>query len=116
MSSQPPEHWQEALAAVTACKYQFGAGRALAFGVPSSKHFLISFNYEVQGQMHTGQLLSEKAMPQGQLFPIRFNPDQPSEHAHHGSTPLRGNALIAFGVAGSVILSLLWWLFLRGCA
>ncbi len=116
MSSQPPEHWQEALAAVTACKYQFGAGRALAFGMPSSRHFLISFNYEVQGKMHTGQLLSAKAMPQGHLFPIRFNPDQPGEHSHDGAVPVGRSQLIAFGLAGSVVLSLLWWFFLRGCA
>ena len=116
MSSQPAHHWQEALATVTACKYQFGAGRALAFGAPTSKHFLITFNYEVAGEMHTGQLFSATAMPQGHLFPIRFNPERPGENSHGGATSLSPYGLVGFGIAGSVALSLLWWFLLRGCS
>ena len=104
MSPQPAAHWQEALATVTACKYQFGAGRALAFGVPTSKHFLVTFNYEVAGEMHTGQLLSATAMPQGQLFPIRFNPEQPEENSHGGAVSFSSYGLVGLGVAGSVVL------------
>ena len=39
--------WPEAIATVTACKYEAGAGRALAFGIPTTRHFRIAYNYFV---------------------------------------------------------------------
>ena len=76
-----PTPWPQAMATVTACKYEFGAGRALAFGAPSDKHFLITFNYWANGELHTGDFTSEKAIPQGTLFPITYNPEAPHEHS-----------------------------------
>jgi hypothetical protein len=109
--------WPEALATVTECKYDFGAGRALAFGVPLTKHFRISYNYFANDQFHTGQLSSAKAMPQGHLFPIRYNPHAPHEHKHDaGSSPGGGRgAILTVGILGSIILSLAWFAVLRGC-
>jgi hypothetical protein len=112
--------WPEALATVLSCHYEFGAGRALAFGVPSDKHFRISYNYFADGELHDGELMSAKAIPQGTLFPVRYNPEAPHDHvehesgAHSASSSSR-RATITVGIIGSVILSLAWFAMLRGC-
>lgn len=115
-------NWPEALATVTACKYDFGAGRALAFGIPTSKHFRISYNYNApdeQGaeELHTGQFTSAKAIPQGTLFPIRYNPNAPHQNSHNtASAPQsKRGPILAIGILGSIILSLAWFALLRGC-
>jgi hypothetical protein len=109
--------WPEALATVTACKYDFGAGRALAFGIPTSKHFRISYNYFVDDEIHTGEFASDKPIPQSTLFPIRYNPDAPHQNSHHASTSPQASRrpMLAIGIVGSVILSLAWFAILRGC-
>jgi hypothetical protein len=109
--------WPEALATVTACKYNFGAGRALAFGIPTSKHFRISYNYFADDELHTGEFTSAKAIAQGHLFPIRYNPDAPHQNSHDAtsSTPSTRGPILAVGIIGSIILSLAWFAVLRGC-
>ena len=108
--------WPEALATVTACKYDFGAGRTLAFGIPTSKHFRISYNYFANDELHTGEFTSAKAIPQGHLFPIRYNPDAPHQNSHDASsTPITRSPVIVIGIIGSIILSLAWFAVLRGC-
>ena len=108
--------WPEAIAEVTACVYDVRAGRALAFGLTTKKHFRITYSYRVGDALHTGECFSEKAMPQGMLFPIHYDPDLPQDH-NRGQTDRTGQAvpLLAIGIAGSVVLSLAWLLFLRGC-
>ena len=109
--------WPEALATVTACKYDFGAGRALAFGIPTTKHFRISYNYFANDEIHTGEFTSAKAIPQGHLFPIRYNPDAAHQNSHDvASAPqsTRG-PMFVIGIIGSIILSLVWFAVLRGC-
>ncbi|HEY4010457.1 MAG TPA: hypothetical protein VGM11_09930 [Acidobacteriaceae bacterium] len=114
--------WPEAMATVTACKYEFDAGRALAFGLPTTRHFRITFNYwapnaEDIDELHTGELTSEKAMHVGTLFPIRYNANAPHEtRAHsHEMAPVGRTPILAIGLIGSVILSFVWLLILRGC-
>lgn len=107
--------WPKAMATVTACKYQFGAGQALAFGIPLSRHFLISFNYFVEDVLHTGQFTAAKPVPQGTLFPIAYNPDAPHENEKSRSLPIGRSPLIAVGIVGSIVLSLGWLLLLRSC-
>ena len=112
--------WPEAMATVTACKYEFGAGRALAFGAPTTRHFHITFNYwapnpEGTPELHTGEFTSAKAVPQGTLFPIHYNPAAPHETTHSASEPPMRTPLIAIGIIGSFFLSLIWLLILRGC-
>ena len=118
----PEDHWLKALATVTACKYDFGAGRALAFGLPTAKHFRISYNYfatspEGIDEIHTGQFHSATPIPQGTLFPIHYNPAAPHENSHDTSSSPQGTRapLLTLGVIGSVILSLAWFALLRGC-
>ena len=107
--------WPKALATVTACEYEFGAGQALAFGVPTTKHFRISFNYWANGEIHTGQFHSAIALPQGHLFPITWNPLAPHEHSTSPSAPASRTPLFVIGIAGSIFLSLLWLTIMHGC-
>ena len=109
--------WPEAFATVTACKYDFGAGRALAFGIPTSKHFRISYNYFAGGELHTGEFTSARAIPQGTLFPIRYNPYAPLQTTHAAASTTQGTRgpRLAIGIIGSIILSLAWFAVLRGC-
>ena len=108
--------WPEVLATVTECKYEFGAGRALAFGIPTSKHFLIRYNYFADGELHSGEFASAKPIPQGHLFPIRYDPIAPYEHTHAASTArsIRG-PILTIGIIGSFILSFILLASLRGC-
>jgi hypothetical protein len=111
--------WPEAIATVLECRYDMRAGRALAFGVPSGKHFRIRYNYFADGALHEGQLYSATAMPQNTLFPVRYNPELPHEHSHEQVAarvaPGSRRALLIVGVIGSVVLSLAWFAVLRGC-
>jgi len=113
MSANPD--WLEAMATVLECHYDMRAGRALAFGAPSDKHFRIRYNYNANGEIHEGEFYSEKAIPQGTLFPIRYNPEAAHENTHSAATPSTRSAMIAIGIIGSVILSLAWFAILRGC-
>ncbi len=114
-------NWPEAMATVTECRYDFGAGRALAFGVPVSKHFRIKYNYwatDAEGQevLHTAEYASEKAVPQGHLFKVRYNPEAPHENSHEGAavTGTRSGVMVV-GVIGSVVLTLAWLAVMKGC-
>jgi hypothetical protein len=119
-SLSPHSTWPEALATVLSCTYDFGAGRALV-GIPTDKHFRIAYNYNAPGpsghdELHTGEFSAAKPMPQGTLFPIRYNPDSPHDHTHPNahSTTTRPPILL-IGILGSLILSLAWFAVLRGC-
>ena len=101
------------MAEVTECHYDVRAGRALAFGLTSNKHFRIDYNYRVGDELHHGQCFSETARPQGTLFPIRYHPDLP--HLSQSGDASRSSPLLFIGVAGSVVLTLIGLLCLRGC-
>lgn len=108
--------WPETLANVTSCVYDVRAGRAMALGLPSRKNFRIAYSYWANEEVHTGEYFSAIAVPQGSLFPIRYNPALPRQNDRSSSRlPARGS-ILAVGVAGSVLLSLVWFLLLRGCS
>jgi hypothetical protein len=114
-SLSPHSTWPEALATVLSCTYDFGAGRALV-GIPTNKHFRIAYNYFADGELHTGEFSAEKAMPQGTLFPIRYNPEAPHENSRAAATPATSRPpILLIGITGSLILSLAWFAVLRGC-
>jgi hypothetical protein len=118
MPSLSTDHsaWPEVLATVTECKYDFGAGRALAFGIPTSKHFIIRYNYFANGELHSGEFTSAKPIPQGHLFPIHYDPASPHEHKHALSTASSNQSpVLVIGIVSSFILSFLWLVVLRGC-
>ena len=108
--------WPQAVATVTSCTYQLGAGRALAFGLPTSRHFLIAFNYFVDDNLYTGQFSSSKAIPQSSLFPVRYNPEAPQENSRSDLSAVSTRAPgLVVGIIGSVVLSLAWLALLRSC-
>jgi len=107
--------WPEAMASVTECHYDVRAGRALAFGLTSKKHFRIAYNYRVGNELHTGECFSETARPQGSLFQIHYNPESPHINRFSSGTQQRV-PLLTVGVAGSILLTLAWLLVLRGCS
>lgn len=112
--------WPEAMATVTTCKYNAGAGRAMAFGLPTTRHFQITYNYlapnaEGTAELHTGEFASAKAIPENTLFPIHYNPDAPHENSHSASTAFSRSPVLAIGIVGSIILTFAWFLILRGC-
>ncbi|MEO6816525.1 MAG: hypothetical protein ABI177_07470 [Edaphobacter sp.] len=118
MSKRPPSPefpWLETQARVTACEYEFGAGRALAFGIPTSKHFLITFTYYAHGKTFTGSFTSSTYLEQGKTFTITYNPLVPQQNSKSAATPTTKTPLFAIGIAGSVIISLIWFAMMRGC-
>lgn len=118
MRKQPPSPeppWLETTARVTACKYEFGAGRALAFGIPTSKHFLITFTYYAHGKVFTGDFTSRTYLEQGKTFTITYNPLAPQQNNKSAAASSTRTSLFTIGIAGSVILSLLWFAMMRGC-
>ena len=93
------------MAEVTECRYDVRAGRVLAFGLTSNKHFRITYNYRVGDELHTGECFSETARLQGSLFLIQYDPDlHGSSHFSGAPRPL---SLLVVGFAGSITLSLL---------
>lgn len=100
------------MAEVTECRYDVRAGRVLAFGLSSDKHFRITYNYRVGDELHQGECFSATARLRGSLFPIHYDPDLPGS-SHSRGVP-RAFPLLAVGVAGSVAVSLLL-LALRRC-
>ena len=122
-SSGSEVSWPEAMAEVLECRYDVRAGRAIAFGLPTKKHFRIRYNYRVGDRLLTGECFRDTPLAQGTLFPIRYdpdydpddNPDTPTRHNGKGSGRPQRVPLLAFGLAGSLLLSLAWLLLLRGC-
>ena len=100
------------MATVLTCHYETRAGRAMAFGLPSSKNFHITFNYWANEELHTGDFYSAEAVPQGTLFPITYDPEQPHQHTHSAGAR---NPILAIAIVGSILLSAAWLLVLRSC-
>jgi hypothetical protein len=107
--------WLETEAKVTACKYEFGAGQALAFGIPSSKHFLITFTYYAHGKTYTGDFTSPTYLEQGQTFPVSYNPLNPQQNSKSASSPTTRTPLFTLAIGGSVVLSILFLVWMHGC-
>jgi hypothetical protein len=112
-TANPP--WVETQAEVVACKYESGAGRALAFGIPTGKHFLITFTYRAHGRNYTDEFTSPTYLEQSATFPITYNPLAPQQNNKSAAMPVARTPLFVIGIAGSIILSLIWLVFMRGC-
>jgi hypothetical protein len=107
--------WLDTQAEVVTCKYESGAGQVLAFGIPTSKHFLITFTYYAHGKAYTDEFTSPTYLEQGATFSVAYNPLTPQENSKSVSTRTTRTPLFAIGIAGSVILSLIWLTLMRGC-
>ena len=117
MQPNQPE-WIATEATSTSCRYQAGALRAVAFGLPTPR-FRITFDYYAHGRLYSDTCDSLRAIPQGEQFRILYNPLDPKENSRTHSptgTPGTRSPLIAIGIIGSVILSLAWLFVLRACS
>ena len=113
-----PPSWITTEATVTTCVYQTDALRSMAFGFSTRNKFRITFDYYAHGRLYSGTLDSPTAVPQNDRIPLAYNPLAPAENTYAQESASSGptrSPLIAFGIAGSVILSLAWLLILRGC-
>ncbi len=111
--------WIATEATVTTCQYQSPGLSILAFGFQTGEKFLITFDYYAHGRVYSGEFQSPTAIPQNEHIPITYNPLHPEQNSRtHG--PEAGPAttrtpIIAIGITGSIILSLIWLAVLHSC-
>jgi hypothetical protein len=115
-STAPKPSWFETQAKVTACKYQFARMNTLTLGIPTDTNpFLITFTYYAQGKTYTDQFTSPTYLEQGEILPLSYNPSDPQQNSKSAASPATGTSLFAIGVAGSVILSIIFLVYIGGC-
>jgi hypothetical protein len=111
--------WIATEATVTTCRYQSPGLSILAFGFQTGEKFSITFDYHAHGKLYSGEFQSPIAIPQNERIPIAYNPLHPEQNNRTEdtatSTASTRTPIFAIGLAGSIILSLLWLAILRGC-
>jgi hypothetical protein len=113
----PDPPWLETQANVIACNYHFARMNTLTLGIPRDRnHFLITFTYYAHGKTYTDQFTSPSYLEQGATFPLSYNPLSPQQNTKSASSPATRAPLFAIAIAGSIVLSLLYLAFLRGCS
>jgi hypothetical protein len=116
-----PVPWLETQAEVTACHYKFSRMNSLTLGIaPDCNRFSVSFTYYAHAKTFSGEFTSPVAMEQGKTFPVFYNPLKPEEYgrSESGATAsgINGKSpLFAIGIAGSVVISLLYVAMMQGC-
>jgi hypothetical protein len=109
--------WIETTATVVSCRYQFAKMNTFRMGVQSGEKYRIAFDYVAHGQTYSDEFQSAIAIPQNQRISVRYNPLAPQQNDRSSGGTSTGRApLFALGIAGSVVLSLLWLAVLRGCS
>jgi hypothetical protein len=109
--------WIATEATVTTCRYQSPGLSTLAFGFQTTQKFRITFDYYAHGRLYSGEFQSPVAIPQNERIPITYNPLDPQQNSRAlipNPTATR-TPLIAIGIGGSIVLSLLWLAVFRGC-
>jgi hypothetical protein len=110
--------WIATEATVTTCQYQSPGLSTLAFGFQTTQKFRITFDYYAHGRLYSGEFQSHAAIPQNERIPITYNPLDPQQNSRASSAsgaPSPQRALLAIGIGGSIVLSLLWLAVLRSC-
>lgn len=114
-----PEGWIVTEATVTTCRYQFASLGNLAFGFSTQKKFRITFDYYAHARLYSGEFQSGTAIPQNERIPLSYNPLDPQQNSRDSSISAVSStakpSLIAIGITGSILISLLWLAVLRGC-
>jgi hypothetical protein len=88
----------------------------LTLGIPAdSNRFLISFTYYAHGKTYSDEFTSPTYLEQGATFPISYNPLAPQQNSKSASTRTGRAPLFALGIAGSILLSLLYLSMMHGC-
>jgi hypothetical protein len=117
--SHPPDEipWVETEATVTLCRFQFARMNTFTLGIQTGEKFRITFDYYAHGRLYSDEFQSPVAIPQNERIHITYNPLHPEQNSLTSGpkAALKRNPLIAFGIIGSVVLSLLWLIMLRGC-
>jgi hypothetical protein len=111
--------WIATEATVTTCRYRSPGLSILAFGFQTGEKFRITFDYYAHGRLYTGEFQSPTAIPQNEHIPITYNPLHPEQnsraYAPAASTLSTRPPILAIGIAGSILLSLLWIGIMHGC-
>ncbi len=116
--------WVETEATVTSCRFQFARLHTLTLGIQTGEKFRIAFSYQAAGRPYSDEFQSRTAIPQGDRLPIAYNPLNPQQNSRNSSSARDRSSApssapfpqIAVGIAGSLVLSLLWLALLRGCS
>ncbi len=111
-------HWLEAQAEVTGCHYVFARMNTLTLGIATnSNRFRISYTYYAHATTFSDEFTSPVAMEQGKTFPVFYNPLNPQENRQSvpGAVSTSRTPLFALGVAGSIVISLLYLAMMHGC-
>jgi hypothetical protein len=109
--------WIETEATVTSCRFQFARMNTFSLGIQTGEKFCIAFDYYAHGKLYSDEFQSAVAIPQDEHILITYNPLRPEQNSRTSgpnATPAR-SPLIAIGIMGSVVLSLLWLAVMRGC-
>ena len=117
-ASEYPAGWIATEATVTTCKYQFASLSTLVIGVNLRDKFRITFDYYAHGRLYSDEFQSPVAVPQNTRIPLAYNPLDPRENSRtHNPTPKPAKAPPTWliGIAGSIVLSLLWLAVLKSC-
>jgi hypothetical protein len=111
-----PDGWIATEATVTSCTYQFARMNTLTLGIQTQGKFRIAFDYYAHGQLYSDEFQSPVAIAQNERVPITYNPLNPRENSRTSgpASSLRVPRYV-IGIAGSIVLSLLWLAILRGC-
>ena len=108
--------WLETEAEVTACRYEFARMNTLSLGIATRPNqFIVSFSYYAHAQTLCDEFASPVAMGKGETFPVFYNPLNPQQNSRSETPPGSRAPLFAFGVAGSVVISLLYLAMMGGC-
>jgi hypothetical protein len=114
----PDPPWIATTATVTTCRFQFAGLSTLVIGYNTREKFRITFDYYAHGRLYSDEFQSPTAIPQNTTFPITYNPLDPAENSrtnHPTEAPANAPPTWLIGIAGSIVLSLLWLLILRSC-
>lgn len=113
---EPSVPWLETQAEVTACRYEFARMNTLSLGIATSRNqFIISFSYYAHAKTFCDEFISPVAMGKGETFPVFYNPLNPQQNSRSESAPTSRVPVFAYGVAGSIVISLLYLAMMGGC-
>ncbi len=114
--------WLRTKAVVTGCHYEFARLNTLTLGIAAdSTRFLISFTYYAHARTLSGEFTSPVAMAQGTSFLVFYNPLNPQENRPASGPGASGSAmasrapLLSIGIAGSIVISLVYLGMMHGC-
>ena len=108
--------WLETQAEVSACHYEFARMNTLSLGIATRPNqFIVSFSYYAHAKTFCDEFTSPVAMGKGETFPVFYNPLNPQQHSLSESAPTTRVPLFVFGVAGSIVISLLYLGMIGGC-